>query len=133
MDKLREEFEDRFHSLPMVGVFWNDEAKHYTTKDALLIPDMDFCNDMFDAFKAGYEAAKASQWISVEDELPVYGDPVLLKISGVVQHVTYMLDGADDSCDWFEPYHYEDTNAAVMNNGKLRIEWMALPEGSGDD
>ena len=40
--------------------------------------------------------------------LPPYGETVLIFASGVVQNVTYMLDGADDSPDWFQPYHFGD-------------------------
>ncbi len=40
--------------------------------------------------------------------LPPYGESVLIFANGVVQDVTYMLDGADDSPDWFQPYHFGD-------------------------
>ena len=40
--------------------------------------------------------------------LPPYGESVLIFANGVVQNVTYMLDGADDSPDWFQPYHFGD-------------------------
>ena len=36
--------------------------------------------------------------------LPPYGDAVIIKANGVIQNVTYFLDGADDEPDWFEPY-----------------------------
>jgi hypothetical protein len=39
------------------------------------------------------------EWINVNKELPSYGEPVLLKANGAVQHVTYTLDGADDTPD----------------------------------
>ena len=56
--------------------------------------------------KAENEALKQG-WNDTGKVLPTYGEPVVLSISGVVQHITYMLDGHDDTPDWFEPYHFE--------------------------
>jgi len=47
------------------------------------------------------------EWRKVSDELPAYGEPVLLSIKGIVQHITYQLDGADEVPDWFEPYNFD--------------------------
>lgn len=41
------------------------------------------------------------------DAYPQYGQPVLLKSNGVIQHVTFMLNGSDDCEDWFEPFHFD--------------------------
>lgn len=66
-----------------------------------------------------------SEWIST-NELPGYGVPVLLFASGVVQNVTYMLDGFEDTPDWFEPYHFEhDDNCKMLWN--KATHWMPLP------
>lgn len=66
-------------------------------------------------------------WISVKDRLPDYGEPVIISIKGVVQHVTYMLDGADDVPDWFEPYFFEaDNNTKCWWNEASH--WQPLPE-----
>lgn len=46
------------------------------------------------------------KWKNTEDRLPEYGRPVLLKINGVIQHITYCLDGYSDVPDWFEPYFF---------------------------
>ena len=68
-----------------------------------------------------------SKWIDVNQELPSYGVPILLKGNGVTQHVTYMLDGGDDCPDWFEPYHFEhDDNMKILWN-KTQA-WQLLPE-----
>lgn len=68
-----------------------------------------------------------SKWISVNDDLPAYGEPVLIKANGVTQNVTYMLDGADEAPDWFEPYYFEhDDNLKVLWN---KVDyWQYLPE-----
>ncbi|GGO89214.1 hypothetical protein GCM10011348_46440 [Marinobacterium nitratireducens] len=42
-----------------------------------------------------------------EDGSPDYGEPILVALNGVWQHVTYMRDGADDCEDWVEPYHFD--------------------------
>lgn len=77
--------------------------------------------------EAEIEALK-NPWVRVRDELPGYGDPILLLVNNTVQHVTYMLDGADESKDWFEPYHFDHDD-----NCKLFIDkataWMPLPRG----
>lgn len=70
----------------------------------------------------------APKWVSVDDELPECGEPVILRINGTVQHVTYMRDRYDEGPDWFEPYHYEDMDAAVDIDGKAKLEWMPLPK-----
>lgn len=66
-------------------------------------------------------------WTKTEDGLPVYGRPVLLKIKGVVQHITYTREGSDDSLDWFEPYHYDDQESGIWLSHDAGIEWMPLP------
>lgn len=50
---------------------------------------------------------------SVNERLPAYGEPVLIKTNGVLQHITYILDGADDVPDWFEPCHFEADGLAL--------------------
>jgi len=68
-----------------------------------------------------------NQWVSVEDRLPSYGVPVLLFGNGTVQHVTYMLDGADETKDWFEPYYFEHDGEQKIPYNKP-THWMSLPE-----
>lgn len=53
-------------------------------------------------------------WISIQTKLPTYGEPVLLSIGGVTQHVIYQLDGDDDVPDWFGPHHFDYTNETTM-------------------
>ena len=68
-----------------------------------------------------------SEWISTSVSLPEYGQPVLVVSGGVVQNVTYMLDGADDVPDWFEPYHFEHDNELKVWWHSISA-WMYLPE-----
>jgi hypothetical protein len=68
-----------------------------------------------------------SEWISVEDRLPAYGEPVLIVGNGVTQHITYMLDGNDDEADWFEPYYFEHDDELKVLAIKV-LFWMPLPE-----
>ena len=74
----------------------------------------------------GKIAQLENQWISVEDRLPAYGAPILLSISGVVQHVTYMVDGADETPDWFEPYNFEHDDNCKLFWNKAQA-WQPLP------
>ena len=88
--------------------------------------DIDLINDCLEAI--------GPKWVSVEDKLPDYGQPILLKISGVVQHVTYMRDGGDDY-DWLEPFFYDhddDVKISLKFDGLTKIEWMTLPP-TGDE
>jgi hypothetical protein len=41
------------------------------------------------------------------DQRPQYGEPILVAIKDVWQHVTYILDGEDETEDWVEPYHFD--------------------------
>lgn len=69
-----------------------------------------------------------SEWISVEDRLPRYGDPVILCIMGVTQNITYCRDGhPDGSClDWFEPVFFnEDDEHKIFYTDASH--WQPLP------
>jgi len=69
-----------------------------------------------------------SDWISVEDELPEYGEPVLIYSSGVVQNVTYTLDAdEEETIAWFEPYHFEHDDNCKVGASEVN-HWMPLPE-----
>ena len=59
--------------------------------------------------------------------MPEYGDPVLLYSNNVIQHVTYMRDGADDVADWFEPYYFEHDDNCKVHSYSVD-SWMPLPE-----
>ncbi len=55
------------------------------------------------------------EFISIEKRKPKYGLPVLLKVKGTIQNITYILEGCDDSPDWFEPYHFEHEDDLKIN------------------
>ena len=71
-----------------------------------------------------------SKWISVNDDLPPYGKPVLLSINYVVQHVTFVRDSSDDgSYDWFEPYNFNEPEHGIsLGCVDKALHWMPLPE-----
>lgn len=73
---------------------------------------------------------KLRGWIDTSVKLPAYGSPVLIVINGVVQHITYMLDGADDVPDWFEPYRDNDLDTEDSIWYHKVDAWMPLPEYS---
>lgn len=79
------------------------------------------------------EEAIKPKWVSVNDKMPSYGEPVLLKINGVVQKITYNLDGSDHSNDWFEPYSsigvYDDhRDLSFFVDYESDVCWQSLPE-----
>ena len=73
------------------------------------------CDDIIEQLR------KMSEWTKCTDSLPTYSEPVLLKINGVIQNITYMLDGADDMPDWFEPYFFD-------HDDELKIWWNLVDE-----
>lgn len=67
------------------------------------------------------------EFIPIENSRPPYGAPVLLKINGVVQHITYTLDGADETPDWFEPFYFDHGDDMRMWWHKVEA-WALLPD-----
>ena len=65
MDKIRAEFEKRTNLIELVQ--WSDYFGSFVPKKACDGHIATAINEQYDAFYDGYEAAKASQWISVED------------------------------------------------------------------
>jgi len=65
-------------------------------------------------------------WIRMDDRRPAYGEPVLIRIGLVVQHITYTLDGGDECEDWFEPYHFD-------HDDDLKIPWSKVQYWRGLD
>jgi hypothetical protein len=77
--------------------------------------------------KAEIEQLK-NPWISVEDERPRYGRPVLLKLEGVVSEHVWMMDGADNEADWFEYLRDPiDSESFFVYSCSASTEWMPLP------
>ena len=70
-----------------------------------------------------------SKWISVNDRLPEYGEPVLLAINGEVQDVPYVLNGDETVPDWFDPV---PTSCATVWWNEV-THWMPLPEVPEDE
>lgn len=80
-------------------------------------------DDEITALKSQLEAAK---WISLRDELPEYGVPVLIVGNSVTQYVTYMLDGDGETCAWFEPYYFDHDDDLKIWASEITY-WMPLP------
>lgn len=67
------------------------------------------------------------KWISMEVRTPGLGEPLLIKVGGSVQHTTYMMDGADDGDNWFEPYFFDhDTDLKIECNNVT--EWVYIDD-----
>lgn len=78
------------------------------------------------------EQATKPKWIHIGDKKPDYGVPFLLKLNGVVQKITYNLDGSDHSRDWIEPYSsigiYDDhRDLSFFVDYEADIYWQPLP------
>lgn len=69
----------------------------------------------------------------IENARPAYGEPVILRINGVVQNYTYNMDGADDCDDWLEPFGQlidEDDKREVsfFIHTEKKVEWIYLKD-----
>jgi hypothetical protein len=62
-------------------------------------------------------------WVRMIDNRPEYGEPVLIKSNGVVQHVTYTRDGLEGCGDWMEPYHFDHDDCLKIPIKKVDA-WM---------
>ncbi len=117
MDKIRELFEEKELRSARLRVKWN--GARYEPRDSSNQWHVDFAckvNLSLDMFKAGYEAAKASQWISVEDSP-----------KGIsANYMAYRPDapiGAKVCALWFDPMHNGWSGIYKVTH------WMPLPEG----
>lgn len=68
------------------------------------------------------------EWQNTKIKKPYYGQVVILKIDGATQDVTFVFDGADDTCDWFEPYNFNEPEHGVFDDLKHELEWVPLPK-----
>jgi hypothetical protein len=67
------------------------------------------------------------KWIKTEDKRPEYGEPVIVVMNGVTQHVTYTRDGFDNEPDWYEPYFFNHDDNCKASWDKVS-HWMPLPK-----
>ena len=62
-----------------------------------------------------------SEWTSVKQAMPEEGEPVLIVWNGVVQHLTYNLNGGE----WYA--HHQDPDEEIAIQYGLVTYWMTLP------
>ena len=68
------------------------------------------------------------KWIDVNEQLPKYGEPVLICVNGTVQYIAFNLDANEEGTSlWFYPCLIDEPEHGVML-GKAKIHWMQLPE-----
>ncbi len=76
-------------------------------------------------------SGNVKEWVNIKDKLPEYGDPVLLRINGIPQNVTWSRDGSDDSADWFEIHDPLNVYKGFKDSGffidfEKEVEWMEI-------
>lgn len=124
---LRDRFEARYGA-PKEGVTYCEELKMYLSNDP-----KDLTGNMYALFLSvrweAYQSAMEDQWRDPAAERPKYGQPIVVKIKGHTQHVTYMLDRDEDTSDWIEPFYFDhDDNCKVW---WLDVTaWMYLPDAA---
>ena len=81
MDIQRKAFESSNNVNPDWSFKFDEELQQYIALDSEMELQVDEFNELWDAFRAGWQAAKAQavqQWISVKDEMPEQGQKVLV-------------------------------------------------------
>lgn len=106
MDKLNEIFESKT-AISRVVEFKDGMyvAKSASRRSSSLAHKT---NAKFEGFKLGYEAAKASQWISVEEDEPELGEEVAVAWDGCDELSTdYLEIDSDYGTHYWANYHAE--------------------------
>lgn len=81
MDIQRKCFEESNNVNPDWSFKFDEELQQYIALDSEMELQVDEFNELWDAFRAGWQAVKAQavqQWISVKDEMPEQGQKVLV-------------------------------------------------------
>ena len=61
-----------------------------------------------------------------QTSIPPYNEPLLLRVNGTIQNVTYVFD-SDDDVAWFEPHFFNDPGSTEFSIGYgPGIEWMRV-------
>ena len=94
-------------------------------KNDILLTDFDLVEDIKKLQAENAELKKQSQWVSVEDARPKYGQKCNVYLNGALMDGVYFFDGADDCDDWFEPITENKSNGFFVFANE--IEWCALP------
>ena len=69
-----------------------------------------------------------SKWVETKNEMPAVGEPVMIKVGGVIQHLSYVLDGCDEGKTyWFEPYWFKHEDIQKLPVSKV-IEWVYIED-----
>ena len=80
IQKEREAFEQSNNVNPDWSFKFDEELQQYIALDSEMELQVDEFNELWDAFRAGWQAAKAQavpEWISVEDGLPSDGQNII--------------------------------------------------------
>ena len=80
MDMQRKCFEESNNVNPDWSFKFDEELQQYIALDSEMELQVDEFNELWDAFRAGWQAAKAQavpEWISVEDGLPSDGQNII--------------------------------------------------------
>jgi hypothetical protein len=123
MDKILAEFE-----MACVELLPKDAARRILSAEGLYNNPRTL--ELFDMFEAGYEAAKASEWVSVEDELPSAGVDVLISSNYGITTGEYSI--FSESLQDRE----SGNNVGMANMSGLVFtptHWMPLPKGPSDE
>ena len=74
----------------------------------------------------------ADEWISFDEEVPIYGEPLMVRFDGTTQEITYILETDEgETREWFEPYgHLVDAETkhehSVLVTQVNNIEWRYI-------
>lgn len=67
------------------------------------------------------------EFTKVSESLPIYGEPVLIRIGSTVQYITYTLCCDDNIPEWFEPFHFGGCEDLNVHCNKVN-EWAYIAD-----
>lgn len=67
-------------------------------------------------------------WTTIKTQMPAVGEPIMIKIGGTIQHLSYVLDGCDEGKTyWFEPHWFEHEDNEKVAFSKV-TEWVYIED-----
>lgn len=87
-----------------------------------------------DAPKIDLGFVSPDEWKSLNGEKPDYGEPILIRINGVVQNITYALDcsGVESKMVfWLEPYYFTGIGADDLDIPQKdfdKVQWVYVQD-----
>ena len=73
-------------------------------------------------------------FIDFSEEIPPYGEALLIRVNGVIQNITWELDGNEEGAVvWFTPYCFGDPHHELnfSPSDARKLEWVMIENVRG--